>query len=652
MLKALRENVRHFHWILWLVIAAFIAIVFVEIGYVQPTELGGAAATVGDAKVTFREVENSYRNLESRYRQMFGEQWTSEMAEQFGLYRQAVEQVINQKVLLLEARRLGLKVGDDELREAILDIPAFQENGRFIGAERYLALLQRNGYGSTEDFEADLREDLMLNKMLQVVGQTVYLSEAELEDAYRQQVEKASIRYLLMPSSRFGAESQASDDELAAYLSVHAEEYRLPEQREVAYLLVDRNLLRNRIEIDDAELRAFYDDSGEQFVQEEQVQARHILLRSKEGTSPDELQAQLEAVRARIEAGEDFAALAREVSEDPGSGQRGGDLGFFGRGQMVPEFEQAAFGAQPGDLVGPIESQFGFHLIEVTARRAAGKQPFEELREQIRFQLAQERVGDLARERVIELAAELGGDDGGANAEAMRAAAEADEAVFFYEPPPFGSADAVAGLGRAPAFTEAAFDLEPGDLSSPVEVPRGWAVILAEQVLPSRDAELADVEPQVRRAVESEKRKQAAMAALEEARGRLDDGAGLDELAGELGLSVEESDPFGATGSVSGLGYAPQVARAAMEMDEGDVGGPFETQQGAVLFEVASRQRFDLQQYEAAKEETRQQVLGRRAQLMQSALVQQRRDELGVTYSRQVLDQLGVDSGGEGAAGG
>ncbi|HMB54828.1 MAG TPA: SurA N-terminal domain-containing protein [Thermoanaerobaculia bacterium] len=653
MLKALRDNVRHFHWVLWLVIAAFIAIAFVGIGVPQSGELGGAAATVGDAKVTFRDVENSYRNLETRYRQMFGEQWSSEMADQFGIYRQAVEQVINQKVLLLEAERLGLAVSDEELREAILEVPAFQENGRFIGQERYLVMLQRAGYGTTDDFETQMRQDLLFQKVFQVIGQTVYLSEAEVEQAYRDQVEKASIRYLQVPSARFADQAQASEEELTTYLAENAEEYRLPEQREVAYLLVDRNLLRNQVEIDDAELQAAYDDSGDQFENEEQVQARHILLRSKEGTTAEELRGQLEAVRARIEGGEDFGALAQEVSEDPSNASRGGDLGFFGRGQMVGEFEQAAFNAEVGEVVGPIETQFGQHLIQVTGKRPAGKQPFEEVREQLRFQLAQERVGDLARDRVIALATELGNADGGASAEAMRAAAEADPSVFFYEPPPFGAGDAVAGLGRAPDFTEAAFELEAGDVSSPVEVPRGWAVMLGEQALPSREATLEDVEPQVRRAVETEKRQQAAVAALEEARQRLDSGTGLDEVAGELGLTVEQADDFSAAGgSIPGLGVAPQVARAAMDLDEGQFGGPFATPAGAVVFEVTSRQRFDRDQFESAKEQTRQQLTQQRAGVMQSALIQQRRDELGVEYSRQVLDQIGIDAGEEGAAGG
>ena len=654
MLKTLRENVRHFHWVLWVVIAAFIALVFVDIGYIDPASPTATAATVGDAEVTFGEVESTFRNLESRYRQMFGDQWTSEMAEQFGVHRQALEQAINRRVLMVEAERLGLRVSDDELREAILDIPGLKDaDGRYVGHESYERWAARLGY-SIEGFESLLREDLLGAKISQVMAQTVWLSDSDLEQAYREQVEKASIRYLQMPAARFADQVETSGEELAAYLAAHAEQYRLPEQREVAYLLVDRNLLRDRIEIPDADLRAHYEDNGEQFESAEQVQARHVLLRSTEGTSNDELRARLEQVRGRIAGGEDFAAVAREVSEDPGSAQRGGDLGFFGRGQMVPEFEQAAFGAEPGALVGPIETQFGLHLIEVTARRDAGRSPYEEVREQIRFQLAQERVGDLARERAVELAAEVGTGAGGAGVDAMRPLADADQAVFFYEPPPFGANEAVVGLGRSPAFTGAAFELAAGELSAPVEVPRGWAVIYVEQTREARDAELAEVEPRVRRAVAGEKSKQAAVEALAAARRRLDEGAGLDEVAADLGLEVAESGEFGSQGTVGGLGLAPRVARAAMELDEGELGGPFETTQGAVVFEVATRQRFERTEFEQQRDQLRQQVAAQRAQSMQGALIQQRRDELGVSYSRQVIDDLGLEPGAEagGAAGG
>ncbi len=641
MLKSLRENIRHLHWILWVVIIAFVAIAFADLGRVDTGAPGRTVATVGDQEIAYVELQRAAEGLEQRYRQMFGDQWTPEMAEQLGLNRQALEQLVSRRVLLIEARRLGLRATDGEVREAILSFPVFRDvDGRFVGAERYAMLLRANGY-TPGSFEQEMREDLLAQKIQQVLAQNLFLADDEIEEAYRRQVERARIRYLQMPQARFGAESTASEAELAEHLAAHPADFQLPEQREVAYLLIDENMLREQVEVPEAELRAYYEEHADEFARDEQVGARHVLLRTGE-RSGEEAREELAAARARIEAGEDFATVAAEVSEDPGSAQRGGDLGFFGRGQMVPEFEEAAFGAEVGELVGPVESPFGVHLLEVTERRPAGRQPFEEAQAQIRFQLAQGRLDELARQRAAELAVRLRDTEGEARVAAMRAAAEEDPAVFVYEPDPFGAADPVAGVGRTPAFSEAAFGLAEGALSAPLEVPRGWALVHSEAVLPPRSPELAEVEPQVRGAVEAAKRQALAREALEAARAGLAEGRTLEEVAAELELTVEESEEFGAGGAVPGLGVVPQVADAALAMEEGEVGGPFETPQGAVLFQVSGRTTFDPAGFEAAKEQTRQQLLGQRAALLQNALIQQRRQELGVEYSRQAVEDYGL----------
>jgi peptidyl-prolyl cis-trans isomerase D len=647
MLKSLRENIRHLHWVLWIVIVAFVAIAFGELGSVDLGADDRVAATVGESEITYPAFERQSRSLEERYRQMFGEQWSPEMSDQLGVPRQALETLINRQVLLLEARRLGLEASDDEVRQTILEIPSFQDaDGRFIGPDRYGQLLRANGY-TPESFEAAVREDLLTQKIQQVLSQNLYLSDRELEEAYRRQVEKARIRYVLLPQTRFTEAAVASQEELAEYLAAHPAEFQLPEQREVAYLLIDKNMLRDQVEIPEAELRAYYQEHADEFAREEQVQARHILLRTGERTV-EEARQELAAARARIEAGEDFATVAAEVSEDPGSAQRGGDLGYFARGQMVPQFEEAAFGAEAGELVGPVESPFGVHLLEVTGRSEAGQQPFEEAQAQIRFQLAQDRLDQLASERAAEAAETLREVAAQERVARMRALAEANPALFAYEPDPFGRNDAVAGIGRSPEFSEAAFGLAEGALSSPVELPRGWALIHAERALPPRSPELAEVEPQLRRAVESEKRGALARQALDEARAELDAGRSLDEVAAELELSVQESEEFGAGAPITGLGLAPQVADAALALEAGAVGGPFATPQGAVLFEVSERTSFDPAAFEAAKDQTRDQLLGQRAALLQNALIQQRRQELGVNYSRRVVEQYDLAGTGEG----
>jgi peptidyl-prolyl cis-trans isomerase D len=639
MLKAIRDNLKYLSWVLWIVIATFIAAIFFDFGgltggFGAPTE---AAATVAGEPITFRDYEDRFRALEQQYRQMFGAQYTPEMAKQFGLERQALESLINSRVLLLEAKRLGLAVGDEELREAILEIPGLTEEGAFVGEARYEELLQANGY-TVERFEGSLREDLLLQKMRQIMVHNVFVSDAEVEQAFREESERAEIRYLILPQSRFGAEATATAQELEEHLATHPEEFRVPEQRRIAYLLVDRARVAQEVTPDETALSAYYDEHPEEFTTDEQVQARHILLRTGDERGADEARAELAAARARIEAGEGFAAVAQEVSEDPGSGARGGDLGFFGRGQMVPEFEEAAFGAAVGELVGPVESPFGVHLLEVTARREAGQRPFAEVRGEIAQQLGGELAGERAREIAREVTAEL--RTGEASVEALQRVADARPAVELQQPEPIARQGFVPGLGRVPELNEAAFALQAGAVAEPVEVPRGFAVATVLETLPSRVPPLADVEPQVRNAVEQEKRRQLAMARLAEAKGRLAGGATLADVAAELGVEVQESGEFAADGVLPGLGSAPEVTRAALAASEGDVVGPLPSPQGAVLFEVTARTRFDPAELAARRGEVRERLLQERVALLQQALLQQRREELEVTIDRRVAEEM------------
>ncbi|HUO86972.1 MAG TPA: SurA N-terminal domain-containing protein [Thermoanaerobaculia bacterium] len=638
MLKALRENLKYLSWVLWIVIAAFVGALFFDFGAMTgaPGAGGDAAAHVAGEAITFSELREQHAQLDRQYREMFGAQWSSELAEQLGLERQAIEMLVNRKVLLHEAGRLGLAVSDAELRREIRDIPVFREDGRFVGAARYAEILRANNL-SPDRFESSLREDLLLQKVQQALSQNLFLSDAEVERALREESERATIAYLELPAARM-AEVTASRAELERHLADNPDAFRLPSQRRIAYLLVDRNRIAQEVTPGDTELEAYYRENQDDFRVEEQVAARHILLRTGGERSDDEARRQLIDARQRIAAGEDFAALVAELSEEPGAAERGGDLGFFGRGAMVPEFETAAFGGEVGEIVGPIETPFGLHLLEVTGRRPAGVRPFAEVRSEIAQRLRGEQAAERARALAGELAGELRQSGGGV--EAMEALAADRPSVRVEQPPPFAADGFVAGLGRVPELAEAAFTLGQGGISQPIEVPRGWVIAVVQEALPARVPDLAEAEPQVRRVVEQEKRQRAAVERLEQAAGALSDGGSLEEVAAELGVEVVTSEPFGANDPIGSLGSVPEVNRSALELAEGAVGGPVPTTQGAVLFRVISRQRFDPVAAAGQRDEVRARLIGERLNRLQAALIQHRREELGVTYSREVAESL------------
>ena len=644
MLKVFRDNLKYLSWVLWVVIAVFVLFVFVDFGGVAGGLRGGAgaaAATVGGESVSYDDIRREYRNLENFYRQSFGEAFTPEVAEQFGLGRQALERAVEQVVMRGEARRLGLAVGDEEVRARVLELFR-DEQDRFIGSEEYRRRLQGARY-TPEGFESALREDLLLEKLNRILAETVYVTDAEVEQAYRAEIERAAIRYLQQPAAGLGAGWEPGREELAAHLESHREEFRLPEQRRVSYLLVDTARLREQVEVGDDEVRAYYDGHADEFTQEEQVEARHILLRVGEDRTPEQARQELAAVRTRIEGGESFAQVATERSEDPGSAARGGGLGYFGRGRMTPEFEQAAFAAPIGELVGPIETPFGVHLLEVTGRRQAGLQPLEEVAPRIRARMLGERVLETAEQKAQELSRTLRAEGDQVAATTLRSTADADDALLFQQVAPFGREDLIPGIGRSAEFVGAVFGLAPGKLSEPVRVPRGFALAVVEEVLEPRDPALEEVEVAVRQAVEREHRQQLAMELLGNGAADVAEGrATFDQVAERLGLQIQDSGEFGRGAAIPGLGQQPAIADAAMALAEGEVGGPYGTAQGAVLFEVTARTAWDPEEFAAARAATRERLEEERLGRLLNALIEQRKLELGVNYDARLVEELGL----------
>lgn len=642
MLKTFRANLKVLSPILWIVIAVFVLAIFYDFGSISTTAADGGdnAATAGPHRVTMDEFRSAYANRERQYREMLGERFDPEMMRNMGLPLQVLNDLVGQKILLAEARELGLAATDAEVRKAILDIGAFQdETGAFVGEERYAEMLRRMRMDPAT-FERDIRDSIVLEKLQKTLEANVYIGDKDVERAYRDEVEKAKVRYVRVQRGMEG-ELPVTPQELQAYFESNKDRFRLPEQRQIAYLLVDAAKLAERAKPSEQEVRGYYDEHADEYAHEEEVRARHILVMADDDTPDAAARAKVEAARRRIEAGEPFAKVAAEVSEDASNKDRGGDLGFFGRDRMVKEFADAAFGAAPGTLVGPVKTEFGYHLLEVQDKRTAGKTPLAEVRPLIEARLSAEKVQEQARARAEGLARQLR-EKGPKRPEDVQALVAGDPAVRFGTAPPIGPQDPVPGLGRAPALNTAAFAVEEGGVSEAVQVPGGWAVVWVQDVVDSRVPALAEAEPQVRAALLTEKQKEAARQRLAQAKQQIARGKTFPEVAAELGVSVEESGEFGRDGVITGLGTSPELAKAALEMQVGQVGGPVADANGAILFQVVERKRWDPAEFAKAKAATRERLERDQVGRLMQALIEQRRRDLDLRYNQDLLEALGI----------
>jgi peptidyl-prolyl cis-trans isomerase D len=642
MLKVFRDNLKYLSWILWVVILIFIAFVFVDFGGgLAPGQPGRAsAATLGSETISYAEFEREYRRLEAQYRQAFGENFTPEIAKQLRLPLQALDRLVDQRLLLGEASDRGLKASDTEVREAIFEIPGMKDPaGVFVGEENYKRFARANGY-TVRDFEEAIRRQIVLTKLNAIFSTSVAVSDADVERAYREQAERASIRYLVLPSAGFQSQATLTSAELASYFERHAEEFRLPPQRVVNYLLVDSVRTRAKLTFEPAELQSYYDSHSADFQQEEQVHARHILLKVDDQRTAADAESALTAIRKRVEAGEDFAALATELSDDPGSKVRGGDLGFFGRGRMIKEFEDAAFGAAPGTLVGPIRTSFGYHLILVLEKKPAGQRPFAEAEPQIRSRLAAERAEAEAEAKATALAARIAAEN--LTTEAQLKALADNDTVMFITTPAFGADEVVPGVGRGTPFSAAAFALEPGKTSAPVKIARGFAILSLVSESPERIPTLAEAEARVRPAALRARAGELALARLAAARAELVAGKSFADVAKELGVEPKESGELGRDGTIPGVNDSSELVAQALAAKVGDVGAPIATAEGAVLYEVTARTSFDAAAFAAAQGETRQTLERNEVNRLLGSIIEQKKRDIKVQYDKPLLEQFGL----------
>jgi peptidyl-prolyl cis-trans isomerase D len=650
MLKAFRDNLKSLSWILWLTIGTFVLAIFaVWGGGAQGTAASSTAvATFGDFEISQREFQTTYQTLESNLRAQWGDSYTAELGRQMGLAHQAIDNAVARKIFIDEAEKLGFEATVDEVREVILGIPGLTDvDGRFIGQEVYENALRRGAFGiryTPAEFEKQLAEQILIQKLSRVLADTTYVGDSEVEEAYRGEVETASIRYLRLPADRFADQVSITEADLETYFQSHLAQYEFPERRVAEYLVIDPVLLRDGIELTAEDVETYYNARQGEFTHEERVRARHILILAANDAEASAKQAKIEDLKRRLQAGEDFGTLAREHSQDDATRDRGGELGFFGRGRYNPALEEAAFSGQVGDLLGPIEASLisgtGFHLLEIQGRQPGGLQPLGEVEGAIRSRLLNERSRELATAEAGALAdrissAELG--EGG-----LQSYADDNEAARFESTAPFGRDDNVLGIGRGTLFTRTAFGLGIGETSQPIEVGGGWAILHLSEILESRSATLDEVRDEVDRAVGIEKREEVARGELERVLGELRLGQSMDDAATALDVEVQESNDLRRDGVVAELGLASELSEAVFALSQGEFGGPIQTIDGPVIFHVVERIEMDPVELESRRPELRERISQERIDALLSAIVSERRRKEGVTYLDDRLAALGV----------
>ena len=642
MLKTMRDSFHQLKWTLFAVIIVFIlGFVFFSGSNVGSSsrDPGTVVARIGGDSISAAEFDALYRRRVQALQSQYQGNLTPELIRAMDLPHQVLEGMVDKVLRVEAARRLHLSVSDDEVRQMISTVPAFQDNGKFAGRDAYERVLRANGL-TPDRFEDDVREQLLMDKYAALVKASVLVSDADIQREYSSRNDKASIEYIKIAAARLDSGTEPSDADLKSYYDKHREKYRTPEQRKIKYLLIDSARIRAKTVVPETELRADYERRKDTFAAPDQVVAAHILVRvnpSGGPTADEEAKAKAEKLAARAKApGADFAKLANENTEDPSGKGKGGELPPFGRGQMVPEFEQAAFDMAPGEIRGPIKTQFGYHVIKLIRKEPAHTRPFEEVRGQIASELSEKRAQAETDRRARELSERLKHMKNASDEELRRL--QDGDVVTYNTTDWVGRGDPVPGIGANPKFSDAAWSVKIGQMSSdPVSTPRGPVFVKPSEERPSGVPSLSEIRAKVAADWKAERREQEAIEKLQPAAKELAAGAPLATLASRYETEVKTTPEFSPGGPVPDVGNAPALSAAVFATAKGQAGPPVAVPGGYVVFRVVNRTTAAPAALAAQRNEIAESIREREAQKLMRASLQQMRADKRVTVNEALL---------------
>ncbi len=611
----MREYFRGLKFVLLIVIVAFIATSVVYFGSDAVGRRGpsdGAVASVNGEEIPIERFRRSYQSYVEFYRQIYKDRLTTEMAERLGIAQQVINDLVQESLIVQQAGREGVTVTDDEVRARIQQVRAFHDQGRF-SRERYLAVLRQVRIDPAE-FEVDQRREMVRRKMEGLVKEGVKLSPDEIQQAYAFRKDRVRAAWASVETAPLMAGVTVGDGDLEPYVKSHQAQLTRPERRKIQYVLVSPKGFAEPVP--DAAAEAYYTEHPAEFEKPRRLRASHVLVRVPPvGGSDAEnaSKAKVEGVIKRAQAGEDFAKLARDASEDTATASQGGDLGFVGPGEMVPQFEQAVFALKKGEISpAPVRTPFGYHAIKVVDVQEGGRPPYREVAAKIKDKLLAERSDRAAAAKADQIRGPLqAAKDFDAEAKGLGLPARAAT---------LARGDGLEGIGRDAALEEAVFGLASGGVSTPLKTAGGYAVVKVAEILPAGVPPLAQIRNDV---IEAIKRERAATLALEKAKGLAATATREGDLvtaARKDGVSAGDTGFFSRTETPKERPALPGgVLVAALQTPVGQVAEPVSTPGAVYVVKVLDRQPADPKGLETERDELTKQVLEqKRAQAWES----------------------------------
>jgi peptidyl-prolyl cis-trans isomerase D len=574
--------------------------------YLVPTGPGDtqmstdAVATVGGQTITVAEIRQQLNQIKQTNQ-------VPPMLEPYYAQR-ILQQLLLQKEMEYEAGQLGIRVSNDEIADRIkLILPAAFNGDSPIAPDQYASLVQSRTQMSVPQFEEMVRQGMLQEKFQKLVTDGISAGPAEVQEEFVYRNQKVKLDYAYIKPEDLQSKITVDDAEVKAAYEKNKAKYQVPEKRVVRYAILDVNQIRQSMQVSDDQLKAQYIRDIHQYEVPNRVHVEHILLMTvgKPDAEVEEIKKKAQDILSQAKKGANFEELAKKYSEDPGTKDKGGDLGWIVQGQTVPEFEKAAFSLPKGSISDLIKTQYGFHIIKIIDKEAAHTKPLEEVKEPIRTRLLLEGADKEASDIADKLS------------QAIRQSNKVsiDDLAKQYhltvgETRPVAATDPLLELGNSTQVkvNDAIFQLRQGELSLPLQTDRGYLVLSLKQVVPAHQGSLEEVRDKVVADLKQEKASLEARTKAEELTKRVKAGEKFDAAAKALGLEAKTRDEFARSGTIPNVASGKQLG-AAFQLKTGDVGTPLNLGANWLVYKVADKQEPKPEDFDKQKKEITDSVL-------------------------------------------
>ena len=589
------------------------------------------AFEIGDTKYTVQEIQTDFnRFVQSQH-------MSADTADVY--FPQFVDQMIQSRAAVYQANRLGLGASDDQVLNAMMQsYPQFFPNGVFQ-KDQYEAYLVQQGATVQEAIE-DIRSQIALRTLQDSLLGSVIVSPKEVEDEFVHKYDKARVQYMAFPPAKFKDQVKVSDDDVRKEWERTKNLHTVPQKFNYQVLVAEQDKVEASIQVTDAQLRAAYSASMDSFRTPDRVHVRHILIKTqgKPDSEKKALLAKAQDVLKQVKAGGDFAELAKKNSEDPGTAQSGGDLGFIAHGQTFPEFDKTIFELKPKEISGIVTTDLGYHIIQVLEKESARVKPFEEAKatlvDGVRKQSVTEKMQSLAEQSRAELIKNP--RDAAGIAKKL--------GVELVSVPKGAPNDPIPTLGVAPEIGGPLAEMKPGDVSQVVVLPANrLAVFTVLETFAAHAADFDDIKAEIKDTLTTQQVAQVAIKKAQEAADRLRKGEDILKVAKSLNLEVTTSSEFGRTDAVEGLGEAVYLSDA-FSAPVGTILGPTYVQNRMVVSKVIAKTPANLAALGAERDGLLHEIKRKKAQdvneLLLDSIVNELQNQGKVKVYRKEIQQM------------